>query len=104
MDDHSRGLFAIDCCALIMHPPYASGAAGAVHQLRWCAELLQVGKARWWLLPDTAVLKVAPTSYMFCLPDNVTFYCVTFAENTPVEVRSSQPDVVPTPDSLMLCI
>lgn len=60
-------------------------AYGVVYPTGETRMALEVGKARWWLLPDTAVLKVAPTSYMFCLPDNVTFYCVTFAENTPVE-------------------
>lgn len=45
-----------------------------------------MGEARWWLLPDTAALKVAPLSYMFSLPDNKTFYCVTFAEDTQPEV------------------
>ncbi len=55
---------------------------------------VQVGEARWWLLPDTAALRVAPLSYMFSLPDNKTFYCVTFAEDT-------EPEVIPAPCSAL---
>mmetsp|Transcript_12420 Transcript_12420/g.37357 ORF Transcript_12420/g.37357 Transcript_12420/m.37357 type:complete len:482 (+) Transcript_12420:144-1589(+) len=60
-------------------------AYGVVYPTGESRMALEVGEARWWLLPDTAALKVAPLSYMFSLPDNKTFYCVTFAEDTQPE-------------------
>lgn len=46
---------------------------------------LEVGEMRWWLLTDTASLKVAPSTYMMSLPGGQTFYSITFAEETPAE-------------------
>lgn len=60
-------------------------AYGVVYPTGETRMAMEVGDARWWLLPETAALKVAPTSYMFCLADNVTFYLLTFAEDTAPE-------------------
>lgn len=52
---------------------------------------LEVNDTRWWLRPDMATLKVAPMSYMLDVSQPgaglQTFFCITFAEDTPPEVR-----------------
>lgn len=47
---------------------------------------LEVGEIRWWLLTNTASLKVAPSTYMMSLPGGQTFYSITFAAESPPEV------------------
>lgn len=53
---------------------------------------LEVGEVRWWLLTDTASLKVAPSTYMMSLPGGKVFHSITFSVETPPEVsRSPRP-------------
>ena len=47
----------------------------------------EVADVRWWLLTTTPSLKVAPLTYMVAMPGERVFYSVTFAEDTPPEVR-----------------
>lgn len=47
----------------------------------------EVAEVRWWLLTTTPSLKVAPLTYMVAMPGERVFYSVTFAEDTPPEVR-----------------
>ena len=47
----------------------------------------EVAEVRWWLLTTTPSLKVAPLTYVVALPGERVFYSVTFAEDTPPEVR-----------------